>query len=197
MSLKEEIEKTMRIEGEGIGAAIQTHFHYIREKKGEEGVKKVQERLKELGYSVNFEKIKATERVPLTLSYLVVLVAREIFGWRDSDIFDMGNNAPKYSFVIKMVMRYFLSAKKSFQECPRYWRKHYDVGELKTYKFSEEGKYMILRLKHECPPTICIFYCGYFLRIAQYAIKSDKVTIKETKCQNKGDHFHEFIIKWE
>ena len=197
MSLKEEIEKTMRIKGEGIGAAIQTHVHYIEEREGEEGVKKVQKRLEKLGYPVNFEKIKATERVPLTLSYLVVLVAREIFGWRDSDIFNMGNNAPKYSFVVKMVMRYFLSAKKSFQESPRYWRKHYDVGELEAYQFSEKEKYMIFRLRHECPPTICIFYCGYFLRIAQYSIKSEKVTIKETKCTHRGDAYHEFLIKWE
>ena len=197
MSLKEEIEKTMRIKGKGIGAAVQTHFHYIQERKGEEGVKKVQERLKELGYSVDFEKIKATERVPLSLSYMIVLAAREVFDWEDKDIFDMGNNAPKYSFIVKMIMNYFLSAKKTFQESPKYWRKHYDVGELEAYKFSEEGRYMIIRLKNECPPTICTFYCGYFLRVAQYAIKSEKVTIEETKCQNKGDSYHEFMVRWE
>jgi len=197
MSLKEEIEKTMRIKGKGIGAAVQTHFHYIQERKGEEGVKKVQERLKELGYSVDFEKIKATERVPLSLSYMVVLAAREVFDWEDKDIFDMGNNAPKYSFIIKMIMKYFLSTKKAFQETPKYWRKHYDVGELEAHQFSEEKKYMISRLRHQCPPTICTFYGGYFLRIAQYVIKSDKVSIEETKCINKGDPYHEFVTKWE
>lgn len=197
MSLEEEIDRTMRIKGKGIGAAIQTHVHYIRERKGEEGVKKVQDRLKELGYPIDFKKIKATERVPLSLSYLVVLVAKEVFNWQDSDIFDMGNNAPKYSFIVKMVMKYFLSARKSFQESPKYWRKHYNVGELQTYQFSEKEKYMILRLKHQCPPTICVFYCGYFLRIAQYTTKSEKVTIKETKCISRGDPYHEFVIRWE
>ena len=197
MSLREEIEKTMRIKGKGIGAAIQTHVHYIREREGKEGVKKVQDRLKELGYSINFEKIEAMERVPLSLSYLVVLLAKEVFNWTDSDIFDMGNNAPKYSFIVKMVMKYFLSSKKSFQESPKYWRKHYDVGELETHQFNEKEKYMILRLKHQCPPTICVFYRGYFLRVAQYTIKSNKVTIEETKCINKGDPYHEFLIRWE
>ena len=162
MSLKEEIEKTMQIKGHGRGGAVQTHFHYIQERKGKEGVKKVETKLKELGYAVDFEKMKAMERVPLSFSYLVVLAAREVFNWQDSDIFDMGNNAPKYSFIVKMIMKYFVSAKKNFEECPKYWRKHYDVGELEAYKFSEEGKYMIVHLKHECPPTICPFYCGYF-----------------------------------
>ena len=197
MTLEEEIEKTKKIKGKGIGAAIQTHFHYIREREGEEGVKRVQKRLEELGYYLNLKEIKATERVPLSLSYLVVLIAKELFSWQDDDIFEMGNDAPKYSFIIKMVMKYFLSAKKSFRESPKYWRKHYNVGELQTYEFDEEKKYMILRLKHQCPPTICTFYRGYFLRIAQYTIKSEKITIKETKCENRGDSCHEFVIKWE
>jgi len=77
-------------------------------------VKKVEARLRKLGYPLDFRKLKAVERVPLNFSYSVVLVVREVFNWRDSDIFDMGNNAPEYSFVVKMAMKYLLSTKKNF-----------------------------------------------------------------------------------
>jgi len=115
MTLEEEIEKTKKIKGKGIGAAVLTHLHYIREREGEEGVKKVQKRLKELGYPLNLKEVKATEIVPLSLSYLVVLLAKELFNWQDNDIFEMGNDAPKYSFIVKMIMKYFLSAKNLFK----------------------------------------------------------------------------------
>jgi hypothetical protein len=197
ISLEKEIERTKRIEGNGIGAAVLSHLHFIREKKGEEGVKKVQARLKELGYDIDFDKIKAMEAVPLSFSYLVVLAAKEIFGWQDKEIFEMGNSAPKYSFVVKMIMKYLISIKKMFQESPVAWEKHYNVGKLESYKLNEREKYMVLRLRHDCPPTICTFYRGYFLRIVQYGVRSGKINIEETKCPNRGDAYHEFLMRWE
>lgn len=197
ISLEEEIERTKRIKGNGIGAAVLSHLHFIREKEGEEGIKKVQVRLRELGYNIDFNEIKAMERVPLAFSYMVVLAAREIFNWNDKDIFEMGNSAPKYSFIVKMLLKYFISLKDIFRQASNGWEKHYDVGELEAYKFNEREKYMILRLKHDCPPTICLFYCGYFLRLAQYGLKGGGITIKETMCVNKGDTLHEFLISWK
>ena len=198
MSIKDEIKQAMELKGaKGRGAALLTHFLYIREREGKRGVEKVKQKLKELGYSMDLEKIRSMDRIPLSLSYLVVVVAREVFGWTDKDIFNMGNNAPKYSFIVKMLLRYFLSPKKSFEQSPKYWRKHYNVGELEAHQFNKKEKYMIFRLRHQCPPTICVFYCGYFLRIAQYVLDTEKAFIKETKCISRGDPYHEFVIKWE
>ena len=198
MSIEDEIKQAMELKGaKGRGAALLTHFRYIREREGKRGVEKIEQRLKELGYSVDLEKIRPMDRIPLSISYLVVIVAREVFNWQDSDIFDMGNNAPKYSFIVKMLLGYFISPKKSFEQSPKYWRKHYNVGELEAHQFNEKEKYMVFRLRHQCPSTICVFYQGYFLRIAQYVLNTEKVTIKETKCVSRGDSYHEFIIRWE
>lgn len=199
-SLKEEAKKVIEhTKGEVRIATIQTHFQYIKEKKGEEGVKKVLEKLKELGYPIDLlelQKQGPLEWIPTGLGDLVILVAKEVFGWTDKDIFDMGNSAPKYSFIVRMLMKTFLSITKVFKESPKYWEKHFTSGKLETIEINEKEKYLILHLKHWCHPLMCIFYSGYFVRIGQYTLKG-KVTIEETKCMSKGDPYHEFIIRWE
>jgi hypothetical protein len=197
ISLKEEAKRVMEItKGKVRGAAILTQIHYIRLKKGEEGLRMVEEKLKELGYPLEFKKVKNLEWYPTGLADLVIIVAKELFNWQDKDIFEMGNSAPKYSFIVRLLMKYFLSPQRSFRESPKYWRKHFTSGVLEAYQFNEKEKYLIIRLRHQCHPVICIFYSGYFLRIAQYVIKSEKITIEESKCMSKGDPYHEFIIRW-
>jgi hypothetical protein len=197
ISLKEEAKRVMEItKGKVRGAAILTQIHYIRLKKGEEGLRMVEEKLKELGYPLEFKKVKNLEWYPTGLGDLVIIVAKELFNWQDKDIFEMGNSAPKYSFIVRLLMKYFLSPQRSFRESPKYWRKHFTSGVLEAYQFNEKEKYLIIRLRHQCHPVICIFYSGYFLRIAQYVIKSEKITIEESKCMSKGDPYHEFIIRW-
>ena len=196
-SLKEELKEIMKItKGKVRGAAIQTHVYYIQEKKGKMGVRMVEEKLRELGCFIELNKIKAMEWYPTGFADLVIVVAKKIFNWTDKDVFDMGNNAPKYSFIVRLLMKYFLSPQRVFKESPKYWRKHFTSGVLETQQFNEKEKYMVVRLKHRCHPTLCTFYRGYFLRIAQYTIKSEKITIEETKCMTKGEPYHEFIIKW-
>lgn len=194
---KELTEELMRIEGNVKGEVIRINFLYIREKKGEKGVELVEERLKELGYPIKAERIKTFAWYPEALSVLLILVAKDIFQWQDSDIFDMGNSAPKYSFIVKLLIRYFVSPQKSFRESPRYWRKHFDFGELETIEFNEKEKYLILRVKgYAFHPTICFFHKGFFLKIGQFVINSEKLSIKETKCVYKGDPYHEYLISW-
>ena len=196
-SLEEEANRLMKIKGNARGVTLQTHAEYILYKKGDEGLRRVEEKLKELGYPLKFKEVRPLKWYPEGLGVLVLLVAKEIFNWSKSDIFDMGNSAPKYSFVVKLLLKYFLSPRRSFQESPKYWRKHYDFGELETGEFNEKEKYLIVREKgYKFHPIACIFHSGYFLRIAQYVIKSEKITIEETKCMFKGDPYHEFIIRW-
>lgn len=195
---KEEIEKLMGVPGNVKGVVFQTHEIYIRYREGKEGVKKLEERLRESGHPLKFKEIRPLEWYPEALSVLVILVAKEVFKWKDSDIFDMGSSAPKYSLIIRMLMRTLLSIKKVFEESPKYWKKHYDFGVFESFEINEKGKYVILRLKeYKLHPIVCIYFCGYFHRIAQYVIKSKKITNEETKCAHRGGPYHEFLIKWK
>jgi hypothetical protein len=195
---KEEIKKIMEIKGKVRGVVFQTDAEYVREKIGEKGLEKLEIKTKELGHPIDYDKIKAMDWYPLGLRVLSLLAIKEAFNWGDKEIKDMGNSAPKYSFIVRMLMKYFLSAKRSFKESPKYWVKHYTVGKLEAYKFNEKEKYLVLRLNDfKIHPLLCTYYLGYFLRIAQYVIQSEEISIEETQCMFKDHPYHEFLIRWK
>lgn len=198
MTLKEESAKLMEIKGNVRGEVLRVNVAYIKFREGEEGLVLVEEKLKELGFPLKLKGFKSLKWYPESLSVLIILIAKEIFNWKDKDIFEMGNSAPKSSFIVQLLMRNFLSSRKSFEESPKYWKAHFDFGELETYEFNEEEKYFTILIKgYKFHPIMCIYYSGYFLRIAQLFIKSEKITVEETKCVFKGDPYHEYIIKWQ
>ncbi len=197
-NLKQTADKLMKMKGNIRGTIFQEHTSCIRAKEGEKGIKVVEEKLKEIGYPLKFSQIKNWEWYPVAYSALVILIAKSCFNWTDQDVFEMGEAAPKYSLVVKLLMKYFLPLRRTLKEVPEYWRKYFDFGELEAHELNEKEKYLVLRLKnYKGHPLICIYHQGYFLQVARYAIKSKKITIEETKCMFKGDPYHEFVIRWE
>ena len=195
---KEEVEKIVQNKGNVRGEVFRTDATFIQKKKGEEGLMAVEKEMAELGYPVIFKEIKAGGWYPESLSVLTILVAKDLFNWTEKDIFEMGNSVPKYSFIVKTLMGYFLSFKRFMAEVPKYWKKHFDFGELEVAKFDEEKKYVILREKgYKFHPLMCLYHAGYYQEITKYIIKSEKITIEETKCMFKGDPYHEYVIRWE
>jgi hypothetical protein len=194
---KEEIEKLKDITpGQVIAETIRTHIQFIEKKEGKDGVKKLLDKLTELGYPIDLSKLKTFQYVPTWLADLVILLAKELFSWRDSDIFEMGNLAPKYSFIMILFVKFFISPKTVAKMAPEMWKKHFTDGFLES-EYNEKEKYFRVRLHHNCHPTLCIFYAGYFQRIAEYVVKAKNFKTEETKCMSKGDPYHEFVIKWE
>jgi len=198
MNLKEEMAQLIQIKGNVRGEVLRANAAYIKYREGEEGLILIEEKLEELGYPLKFKGFKSLKWYPESLSVLIILIAKDIFNWKNGDIFEMGNSAPKYSFIVQLLMRHFLSPRKCFEESPKYWKAHFDFGELETVEFNEKEKYLIVRVKgYQFHPLICIYHSGYFLRIAQFVIKSQKITIDEVKCIYKGDSCHEYLIKWQ
>jgi len=195
---RQEADELSKIPGNVKGAIFQSHAVFIRFKKGDQGVKMVEEKLKELGHPLKFEEIKSLGWYPEALSSLVVVVAKDVFNWTDKDIFEMGNFAPKTSFVISLMVKYLLSPQIAFKAAGELWKKHLDFGELEAREFNKKEKYIVLRVKgYKFHPLLCIYGQGYYLRVAQFVIKSAKITIEETKCMFKGDPYHEYILRWE
>jgi len=197
MLSKEKAKKIIGIEGNVRGEGILTDIEYVRKRKGEGGVRKVEERLAELGYPIKFKEIQSLDWYPQGLDILKILVMKEVFNWTDKDIFEMATLAPQISFLVRMLIKYFISPKKSFEQSPNYWRQHFDTGELEAHKSSEQKKYFVFRVKnYKTHPIMCVILAGYFLQMSKYVLKSKEVTIKETKCIFKGDHYDEFIVNW-
>ena len=134
---KEEIEKIIQIKGNVRGGVIQANVTFIQKKKGEEGLRAIEKKMAGLGYPIKFEEIKVGEWYPESLSVLTILVAKDLFNWGEKDIFEMGSSTPKYSFIAKTFMRYFLSLKRFVIEIPNYWKKHFDFGELEVSELNE------------------------------------------------------------
>lgn len=196
-SLKQIAENLMQIKGNIRGEVFRTHEIYIRLKEGEKGVIEVEEKMAELGCPLKFKEIRALDWYQEALSVLAILVAKELFGWNEQDIYEMGNQAPKYSLIIRLVMKYFFSIRKAVEESPGYWVKHYDFGELEVAEFNEGKRQVILRIKgYKFHPLICSYHRGYFTRITQLASGSNNVTTEEVRCMFKGDPYHEYQIRY-
>jgi len=192
---KEEADKLMKIRGKTKGSELLTLKKYIEAKYGREGVKKLEKKMTELGYPLYFDEIKPAHWYSEALTVLAIIVAKEIFNWKD--LFEFGYNSPVFSFGVRVFIK-FLPLPLFLKEVPKIWRKFVDVGTLETSQFNEKEKYIIIRFKdYKFHSEMCRYYEGFFLRIAEYVIKSGKITIEETKCIYKGDSFHEFIVKWE
>lgn len=195
---REEIKKLTEIPGKIRGQVFFTDFEYVKQIKGEKEANRLKEKMEEWGNPINYEKIKIAEWYPVGLRAVSLLIIKETFSWDDKEIEELGKSAPKLSFIVKTLMNFFLSIKRSFQESPNYWRKHYLIGELIPAEINEEKKYFYLHLKNfKVHPIICIYLTGFFCTIASFVLKTTKVKCKETKCVFKGDGYHEFLIRWE
>jgi len=194
---QELINGLKNLEGKARGVTMQTDASYVSKKMGQDALVKLQQKTKEMGWEVDYANIKTMDWYPIGMRVLSLLAAKEAFGLGDKEIEEMGNFAPKYSFIASTMLRYFLSIEQVFKEASKYWEKHYSIGELEAYEIDIEKKYAILRLKNfEVHPVICTYFCGYFLRISQLVMKSEKITAEETKCIFKQGPYHEFLVKW-
>jgi predicted hydrocarbon binding protein len=194
---KEEADRLMAIPGNVRGAIFLTNSEYIRKRGGEEGIKEIEERLKELDHPFLFKNIKQMEYYPEGISVLVILLAIELLNLDEEDVFEMGKAAAKLSVFMKILTKYFISIKKCFEESPRYWQKHFDFGRIEIVEFNEVKKYGIFRVRgYKFHPIMCTYHRGYFLQIAQLAVGRQTARIEETKCMFKGDPYHEYLIKW-
>ena len=193
--LKKEADKLMKIEGMTTGSEFLSLVRHIEEKYGEEKTKFLEKEMEKLGYPCSFERIRPAHWYRESLSVLAMVVAKNLFGWRD--LFDFGYRSPAFSFGVKVFIK-LLPPPLFFNQVPKIWKKFLDVGSLEISQYSEKRKRVVVRLKNYMfHPDMCPYFAGFFLKIAEYVIKHKKIKIEETKCMHRGDPYHEFIIKWE
>ncbi len=194
----EEAQKIMEVPGRAGRGVFATEAQHIRAEKGEKGLLSVEKKIEELGFPLNYGQIKTMEWYPLGLRVLSLLCAKEVFSWGDEEIKEMGRSAPKYSFIVKMVLKYFSSLQRTFMETTKYWERHYSVGRLEPGELREKEKWCTIRLKgFKIHPVLCNYFNGYFFTFVHYVIRSEEMEIKETKCMFKGDSWHEFLFTWK
>ena len=195
----EEISRDLRQKnGNARGDIIIGNLSYIQQEKGDEGLKLIKNKIKELGYTDDLDKIKPLEWYPESMSAMIIISAKEIFQWENKDIFIMGNLTTKYSLVMKMLIKYFSNLEMVFAEASKYWEKYLDVGRLEAVEINDKKNFMVLVIKdYNFHPDICFYHAGRMLKIAQLSLGKENVNIEETKCTFKGDPYHEYLITWK
>lgn len=196
MLTKKEAENLMKIKGEVRGMTFKVDYEFILEEKGEEGLKKVEDRMAVLGYPLKYQEIKTMDFYPIGLSAIFLIVIKEVFNFNEQDLERWGRSVVKFSLIMKIFMKYFVSLELIAKQIPTIFRKHYTIGELKMPEYSEEKKYVILKLRNfQLTPIHCSIYKGYFAKTAEMVVKTP-VTCKERKCMFRGDEYHEFLLTW-
>jgi len=192
---KEELKKISQLKGETRGVVFQTDAKYVLMKEGEKGLKKLEEKSEELGFKIPYQTAKSLDWEPLGLRIVSLLLIKDTFNLSDSEIREMGYFAPKVSFIIKLLMKYFVSIKKTIENVPRYWVQHHTVGEIIVDKADEEQKEIIVRMKTpEFHPIFYTYLEGYYERIARFT--NPNMVCQHSKTIIGGESFHIYKIKW-
>ncbi len=179
------------------GEVFRTHKDYIIKKEGEDGPRKVEEKMAELEVPIKFDEIKSFEWVNEGKSALTIVVAKEIFNWTDEDVFEMGRFAIKFSFIIKVMMQYIVSIDSIVNSAQKYWSKHFDFGSLLAEINKEEKKIILRETDFNTHVDASLYHAGYYQGLCELAIKSTKVTCRQTRFITKGDPYNEYLITWE
>jgi len=180
---KKTIDDLKKIKGEVRGVAFQTDANYVLRREGEAGLKKLEKRAKELSLDIDYRTAKTMEWYPVGLVAVSLLLIKETFGWKDEDILAIGKNAPKVSFVAKIFFKLFLSLDKLTEQVPRFWQKHFTVGELRVVSFDEKKKVIFLRvIGLDLHPIYCLYFAGYIETAMALTRKGKSVIVEEIKC---------------
>jgi len=194
---QEEIEKIQKVKGEVIGVSFQEDAQFIRQKEGEEGLRELETEMKKLGYPLEFKEVRSFQWYPLSLNFLYLAVAKNIFNWPDDVFRENGRFSAKVSLIAKIMMKYFVSLKRCFAEAGNFWQKYYTIGNLKTEELNEKEHSAALVLR-DFPghPLLCRVLEGYFWQVISYVAPKEKLKVKEIECPFQGGKVHRFKITW-
>lgn len=186
------------IKGEIIGLALKNYFSFILKKEGEEGIKKAEEGLTQIGYSLRYDNIKDFQWYPRIMDEAMYFVLKNVLNWEDEIFRESGKWGAKVSYITRIMMKYFLSIEQVLNQVSNYWRKYYTVGNLEPTEINMKEKYLILDLKDM--PIICPEHCryweGYFWQVGSFVLSKENLKLFETECLLKGSKSHRFKATW-
>lgn len=200
MSLtKEELDKFLKEKGETRAVVFETDANFVLKEEGEEGLKKLEKRVKELGYPIDYRNVRSHEWIPIGLRIISLLLIKDTFGWDENKIREMGRNAPNVSFVVRIALPFLLSPKKILEKAVEMWSNHFkDFGEVEAVEADEEKCETNLRIKGvKAHPLFHKYLEGYFEKAVSLGIRGRNIRTRETKCVYRGDPYCEYVTNWD
>jgi len=190
-NLKKDLEKWIKIDGKMRGGFV---VDYVLKKEGEEGLKKLKKRSEELKYDIPYGEAKATEWFPLGLNIVSHLLEVDTFNWSDEELRESGRDGAKTSFIVKLLMKFFVSLEKFVEKIPHYWEMYFTVGKLEVVNLDEKNRKLTLHLRGvRFPPSFLIVLEGFFQQMFEFVL--GKGNVKESKFTIK-ENYYEYYAKW-
>jgi len=195
---RSEFQDIINLEGQVRGSTLNTDAAYIESRGGKGGMRSVQETFRQLGYPVDYKQIKDMGWYPVCLRVLSLRVIQDVFDLNNDKIRDMGDAAPKFSFIVKVFMKFTGMPEHAFARIPEYWRMHYSIGDIRVDEVNERAGYLVIQLgSFKIHPILCRYFEGYFRRLLQFSFVTQEVRSRETKCAFDGAPYHEYHIAWK
>jgi len=191
-----EIKKIKSLPGDVIGAAFTEDINFILKKEGKEGLEKIEEFFEKVCL-IKYQEIANFKWYPLSYYIIFLFLVKRIFNWDDKTIKEMGANAIKISSITRMMMRYFISARRCLKESPFYWKKYFTAGSLGFSDYNEEKRYLLMIIKDFPGHQVwCCYFEGVLETIGSFMFHHPQS--QEIECGlKKGNNTHVFKVTWE
>ncbi len=188
----------VKLDGRVRGSTLNTDAAFVESREGREGLHKVEAAFRQLGYPLQYRRIKNMGWYPLCLRVLSLSIIRDVLRLGEGGVREMGDVAPKFSFLVRIGMNSVGLPTIVLKNIPVYWRAHYSVGDMAVSEVNEQDGFLTVRLTHfKIHSILCQYFEGYFRRLMQFSFTDDVVDCTETKCVFKGSDVHEYRISWK
>ena len=191
-------EKLMKTEGKIRGMVFKTEAAYVIAKKGETGLKKVEEELEKVGCPMKYKEIRTLGFYPIGWRAISLLALRKVLGWGDEEFREMGRLAVGDPLIVKVYVRFFGSIGSVVKMASRIYGEYFTEGKLVVPDYDEGKKYVIAEIRGlDLVPGFCRVVEGYLVNMVNMVIKAEEIRCRETKCTFEGQDRHQFKVTWE
>jgi|GEM_PF-6885745 len=191
-NLQEKVNNLIGKEDLVRGEMILSRLEYVKRVEGKEGFSALEEKMKELDLDINTDDMEDWKSVGLAIS--VLLVSREIFGWKDKKLIEAGEFSAKTMTTTKLFMRKITDLQFLIDNISNHWKDLYRVGDLKTNQKAKSLEVTIGNFNYE--KEECLFIKGY-LKALIGLFSEKELEIKEEECIYDGGNSHKFLINWK
>jgi hypothetical protein len=195
---RSEFQDIINLEGQVRGSTLNTDAAFVKSRGGKDGLHTVQETFRQLGYPIEYRLIREMGWYPACLRVLSLRVIQDVFDLKEDGMKGMGDTAPKFSFIVKVFMKFAGMPEHALTRIPEYWHMHYSIGDMRVDEMNDQAGYLVIQLTDfMLHPILCSYLEGYFRRLLQFSFVTHDVRSKETKCAFNGAPYHEYHIAWK
>jgi len=203
---KKDAQKVLKIKNQA-RAIWKPLIDFIKKNGGEEKLKEIEKRLDDLGAGLSFKDFNKIRFYSLGQLFLFLLVIKEVLGWRDEKIEEMGRNWIKRAMVNKF-FSYLFRANRDFffKKVPVIGRRvmldmkvvplEIDLKKNKMARIRIEGVMMKYNEKDpilkETEKVAKVFFGGFFATFTQIILGVGRVNF-EVEHNERG---FVFTFKW-